>query len=300
MATQWSARVVIGDADRQPELERGVQAALDTVVAEMSQWERNSDLSRFNRAPAGQWQALPSGFAAVIAEALTIAELSDGAFDPTVGKASELWGFGATEVSHVPARDVLTQALAGSGWERLAFDSETSRLRQPGGLALDLSGIAKGFGADRAGETLRNAGAKAFLIDVGGELLGHGVKPDMQPWWVELEMPPGAVLPDLRVALYGLAVATSGDYRRFHELPGGRLSHTLDPTTAAPVENGVASVSVLAKTAMRADALATTLMVLGNQAGAFADRHGIAARIIRRCDGAYIEHITPTLAAMID
>ena len=222
MGTGWSALAVVDTANRQAELECGVQAALDAVVAEMSQWEPDSDIARFNRAPAGSWQTLPRGFAAVMAEALAIAELSDGAFDPTIGQASELWGFGSTPIADLPTRDALEGTLAHSGWQRLTFDAQASRLRQPGGLALDLSGIAKGFGADRAGAALRQLGVTAFLVDVGGELLGCGVKPGMQPWWVELENPPGAALAPFRIALHGLAIATSGDYRRYHDLPGKR------------------------------------------------------------------------------
>jgi thiamine biosynthesis lipoprotein len=300
MGTGWSVLAVVDSVDRQAELERGVQAALDSVVAEMSQWEPDSDISRFNRASPGTWQTLPPDFAKVMAEALAIAELSGGAFDPAIGQASELWGFGASAIADLPRRDTLDEAMSRSGWRSLAFDAEAARLRQPGGLSLDLSGIAKGFGADRAGEALRQSGAKAFLVDVGGELLGYGMKPGMQPWWVELENPPGAMFAPFRVALHGLAIATSGDYRRYHDLPGKRLSHSLDPFTAAPVQNGIASVSVLARTAMRADALATTLTVMGDRSRAFADQHGIAARIVQRDGNTFTEELTDALAAMIE
>ncbi len=300
MGTRWSALAVVDSTDRQAELTRGVQAALDAVVAEMSQWEPDSDISRFNRAPAGTWHAVPAGFSTVMSEALAIAELTDGAFDPTVGKASELWGFGSKAIADLPDGDALKDALAHSGWRKLVFDEQTSRLRQPGGLALDFSGIAKGFGADCAAEALRQMGAHAFLVDVGGELVGQGLKPGMQPWWVELENPPGATLAPFRVALHGLAIATSGDYRRFHDLPGKKLSHNLDPHTATPLENGIASVSVLASTAMRADALATALTVMGSGARTFADRFGIAARIIRRDGNDFAEELTKTLSAMLD
>lgn len=300
MGTSWSALAVVGSADRQAELARGVQAALDAVVAEMSQWEPDSDISRFNRAPAGTWHNLPPGFAAVMAEALAIAELTGGAFDPSIGQASELWGFGAAAIAHLPNQDALEGVMERSGWKHLAYDPQTSRLRQPGGLALDLSGIAKGFGADQAVETLLQMGANAFLVDVGGELVGHGLKPGMQPWWVELENPPAAALPPFRVALHGLAIATSGNYRRFHDLPGKRLSHSIDPATAAPVDNAVSSVSVLARTAMRADALATALTIMGSGARAFADRHGIAARIVQRDGNGFTEELTAALSAMTE
>jgi hypothetical protein len=119
-------------------------------------------------------------------------------------------------------------------------------LFQPGGLRLDLNGIAKGFAVDQVAAALDRAGARSYLVEVGGELRGTGAKPDGQPWWVELERPPTAN-DGLRtlVALHGLSVATSGDYRRFFEHDGRRYAHTLDPATAAPVAHATVSVTVL-------------------------------------------------------
>ncbi|WP_156495456.1 FAD:protein FMN transferase [Croceicoccus estronivorus] len=300
MGTTWSALAALAAPEQSNVLTRAIQAALDRVVAEMSQWERDSDLSRFNRALAGSWHMLPPNFAKVIDEALAMARLSDGAFDPTLGRVTEIWGFGAKAIQSLPNDAAITDALAASGWDKLDFDSGKARLRQPGGLHLDLSGIAKGFGADQAAAVLRNAGIGAFLLDVGGELVGQGVKPDGQPWWVALEDPPGATLPPFRAALYNMAIATSGNYRRFHDIGGARVSHSLDPRTGRPLCNNVVSVSVLTASAMRADALATALTALGDRAGEFARRHDIAARIIRSSDGGHSEEITPTLAAMLE
>lgn len=300
MGTRWSARLVLADAGDATAHAARVQTALDEVVAQMSQWEQDSALSRFNRLPAGTWFELPPEFAEVIAEALDIAALSGGAFDPTLGALADLWGFGAEPVATRPSPSDLAAARDAAGWKRLEFDPDARRLRQPGGLRLDLSGIAKGFGVDRAAAALAEAGLGSFLVEVGGELVGHGVRPDGQPWWVALEDPQGARLAPFRVALFGIAAATSGDYRRFHDVAGQRLPHSLDPRSGGPSTGGTAAVTVLATTAMRADALATALAVLGDEAEAFAAEHGVAARIVRRAGHDCQEVLTPALQAMFD
>jgi thiamine biosynthesis lipoprotein ApbE len=146
-----------------------VQAALDLVVALMSQWEPESDLSRFNRSAPGVWWPVPGEFAHVIAAALEIADKSGGAFDPGLGRLTDAWGFGSKRsVGHVPAA---TEATAG---RTIEFDAATRRIRREGDSALDLSGIAKGYGVDLAAEWLLDKGVRHFLIEVGGELRGEG------------------------------------------------------------------------------------------------------------------------------
>jgi thiamine biosynthesis lipoprotein len=141
---------------------------------------------------------------------------------------------------------------------------------------------------------------------LGGEQRGRGAKPDGTPWWVDLERPAespgeGSGAGDLIVALHGLSVATSGDYRRFFEDGGRRYSHTIDPRAGCPVEHGLASVAVLHPECMIADALATALTVLGAAAGlAYARRRGLAALFIERGPRGIEERMTPSFAAMLE
>jgi thiamine biosynthesis lipoprotein len=178
-------------------------------------------------------------------------------------------------------------------------------LLQPGGIRLDLSSIAKGFGVDQIARYLRRAGFANFLAEVGGELSGEGVKPDGSPWFVELEHPPlagGDLARDAQtlIALHGLSIATSGDYRRSAVWDGRVYSHTIDPRTAMPVEHSLASVTVVAESCMIADALATALMVLGPvTTQEFAERHGIAARFIVREGAGFGVLMTPAMSAML-
>ncbi len=285
MGTSWSARIVDG-SDR---CVAAVETVLIRVIAQMSNWEADSDICRFNRTPLGQWMTLPADMLTVLRGGLEIARISDGAFDPAIGRAVDHWGFGPLSgpASHAP-----------DPWRAIEVDGD--RARRTRDVTLDFSGIAKGFAVDAVADALREAVHGDFLIEIGGELRGEGVKPDMQPWWVDVEAPPGLPLPTLRVALCGLSVATSGDYRRFRTEGNRRLSHSIDPRTGAPIANDVASVTVLHESAMLADAWATTITVLGPDKGmALATRQGLAALLIRREGAGGREYMTPGLAAML-
>ena len=222
MGTTWSVRLVAPPTADARALTAMAQRALDAVVREMSPWEPLSDLSRYNRAAAGSWTPLPPAFAQVLRCALQVAEATGGAFDPTLGALVDLWGFGPRPFSGAPPdADDIAGAREAAGWRHVALDGDA--LFQPGGLRLDLNGIAKGFAVDQVAAALDRAGARSYLVEVGGELRGTGAKPDGQPWWVELERPPTASGGEVTVvALHDLAVATSGDYRRFFDHDGRR------------------------------------------------------------------------------
>jgi thiamine biosynthesis lipoprotein len=180
------------------------------------------------------------------------------------------------------------------------LDRAGRRLLQPGGAVLDLSSIAKGYAVDRLARCLERRGLHHYLVEVGGELRGAGVKPDGHPWWVEIEGVPDAGGAQAIVALHGLSIATSGDYRQYFTQNRRRVSHTLDPRTGWPIAHDVASVTVLAPTCMAADALSTVLTVLGPVAGlAFAERRALAARFLVRRAGALEEIHTPAWKALL-
>ncbi len=298
MGTSWCVRFDARSRVDVAALDRAIVARLAGLVAEMSHWAPQSLLSRYNRAAAGTWFALPPDFARCMTQGLSIARTTDGAFDPAIGRIVDAWGFGATGQPGRPDDATIAQARALSGWQRLtlatqAMATQRAMLHQPGGVALDLSGIAKGHAVDAVADLLRAHGIEHALVEIGGELVGRGVKPDGDPWWVDLESPPGVVLPPLRIALHGLAVATSGDYRRG--------AHTLDPRTGRPIATGVVSASVIHATAAAADAFATALSVLGPVEGlALASDLGIAARLVTVIDGREAEHLSPALHTMLD
>lgn len=301
MGTTWSARMLVPpgvDSD----LEAALQCELNEIVAQMSHWEEASLLSRYNRAPGGSWHALPPRFFEVADCALQIHEDTAGAYDPAAGTLVGLWGFGP-HARHdgtgfrPPSPHEVAGALARRAGATPELDRAGRRLLQPGGAQLDFSSVAKGYGVDRLGLCLERHGVRHYLVEVGGELRGAGMKPDGEPWWVEIEgVPDAGPAPQAVVALHGLAVATSGDYRSFfldeqREHGPRRISHTLDPRSGQPIANGVASCTVVAGTCMAADALSTALTVMGTDAGLpFADARGIAARYLVRRDGRLTEH----------
>ena len=306
MGTTWSVKLAVPQGWSNPDIRRGIVAELDRVIAQMSTWEADSSISRFNRAVPGTWQSLEDEFFIVVEAALSCAALSSGAYDPTVGPAVDLWGFGPRPRHEaIPGSDAIAKAREHIGWSRLTLDAGRRRLLQPGNVQLDLSSIAKGFGVDQVARYLRRVGFAHFLVEVGGELSGEGVKPDGAPWFVELEHPPqeGADMAkgaEALIALHGLSVATSGDYRRTSVWDGRVYSHTIDPRTAAPVDHALASVTVVAESCMIADALATALMVMGpSPARALAEREGIAARFIARESSGFSVSMSTAMSAML-
>jgi len=304
MGTSWSVKFVGSDATAAT-LQRIIPSALDRVVAQMSPWESDADISRFNRLPPGEWQQLPPETVRVMQCALQIAGESSGAYDPTLGALVDLWGFGPRGGrSAPPAAAEVTSLHHPDGWRRLELDAVARRLRRQGPTGpIDLCGIAKGFAVDLVMEALHEQGVHHALVEIGGELLGRGIKPDGNPWWVELDRPAGSRPAEapLLVALHDLAIATSGRERSFAS--GGRhYSHTLNPRTGYPIANGMVTATVLHGSCMAADAYATALMVLGPEAGlAFATRHELAALILFEDeDGAVLrEQTTPQLDAML-
>ncbi|WP_421995716.1 FAD:protein FMN transferase [Roseococcus sp.] len=297
MGTTWSVRY-LGRVETSA-LRPGIEARLETVLAQMSGWRADSDLRRFNAAPAGSRHRLPAEFLTVLTCGLEIAALSGGAFDPAMAPLVDLWGFGPVPAAEgTPQAGDIARALAKPG---LALDG--GALFQPGGLGLDFSGIAKGYAVDLVAEHLIAQGLGSFLVEIGGELRGLGMKPDGSPWWVAIESVPGTSTEqeDFVVALHGLSIATSGDYRRFFEQDGRRYGHTLDPRTGWPVAHDVASVTVLHPSCMRADAWATALYVLGPSEGLeLAARHGLSALFVTREEGGLAERMSPAFAAMLD
>ena len=298
MGTSWSARLMLPAGVRSKLGER-MQAELDGIVDEMSHWLPESTLGRYNRAPAGSWTDIPPRFAEVLDYALGVFEASGGAYDPFAGALVNLWGFGPERRYdqagfYAPAPAAVQEVLAQRASLHPEFDRAAARLLQPGGALLDLSSVAKGYAVDRLAFCLEQHGVRHYVVEIGGELRGAGTKPDGQPWWVTLEGVPGAGSVETVAALHGLAVATSGDYRRYFQQGNHRVSHTLDPRTGYPIANSVASSTVLASTCMAADALSTTITVLGAEAGlAFAEERGLAARLLlRRAHHPGLEEIT--------
>lgn len=299
MGTRWNAKAITPPDFDARAAEAEMRAALEIIIAQMSSWDPNSALSRFNEADAGAAVTLPEHFLAVLTCALKVARETDGAFDPSLGALVDLWGFGAMPQARDPQAHEIGRALKAAGWSKVDLTSAT--LRQPGGLQLDLSGIAKGYAVDELARVLSARDLNSYLVEIGGDVRGAGVKPDAQPWWVDVEEPPGSPRGPMLLAAHNVAIATSGDYQRFGALGDRRIAHTIDPRTGWPLEDSPASVSVIHPSCMLADAYATALMVMGADAGlAFAQEHGLAARFVASAARGFEETLTPAFAGMLD
>jgi len=309
MGCDWTVSFVTGPDSDAAQLSCGIESMLADVVRQMSTWESDAAISVFNRAAAGTWLPLPFGFAQVLACALHVARASDGALDPTAGALTTLWGFGPAGRYHqpgfaMPAAADIEAARQRGGWHRLQVDGDAMRLHQPGGMELDLSAVAKGFAVDEVSRYLRRMGARHHLVDIGGELRGAGMKPDGQPWWVDVQLPSGAGAAPTstftRIALHDLAVATSGDYLQGFRANGRWYSHCIDPRSGYPIDNGVCSVTVLHDECMLADAWSTALMVLGPAAGrGVAESQQLAAQWLVREGEGVAEHCSSAYLALV-
>ena len=297
MGTSWTVRGFAPAAFDPTRLERDVVSTLDLIVQQMSPWVATSELSRFNALAAGEHILLPREILEVLQTALTIAAESDGAFDPTLGALVNLWGFGPNAAPNTPTQSDLAAARASANWRRVALSGAT--LTQAGDVQLDLNGIAKGYAVDRIAACLTAAGLTSHLVEIGGELRGAGVKPDGEPWWAEIEAPPGFDRARTLAALYDLSLATSGDYRRGEIVNGALIAHTISPSTGAPIDNGLAAATVFHPSCMHADAYATALSVMGlERAQQFATTRDIAAIFVQREAAGFTEHLTPLAQQM--
>lgn len=283
MGTRFSARFHAPLAADVRAIGQALAAAVGAVDRQMSNWNPASDLSRLNRTPPGTWTPVPADLATVLARAMAIGRETGGAFHIGLGDLVDAWGFGP---SRAPAPDQLPAAAQArpSIDALLEVDAAGGRARRLASVALDLCGIAKGFGVDALARVLQAHGIGHWLVGIDGELRAHGGKPDGTAWAIALEAPDDARRAAMAVIELGdAAIATSGDYRHCTTVQGQRLSHTMDPRTQAPLVDAPASVTVIAPSCMDADAYATALMVLGEADGrALAQRLGLDTLVVRR------------------
>jgi len=289
MGTSYSVKIAPAPAESQRQaLARQIDARLSEINARMSTYLADSDLMRFNAATSTDWQPAPDDIVALVERAARVSELSDGAYDITVGPLVSLWGFGSAGSRDTPPTKREIEALLASvGYRHLHTRRTPPALRKSvPGLQIDLSSIAKGWAVDQVAALLVDQGFDNVLVEIGGEIQARGERQPGSPWRVAIEQPVEAQRVAMRVvALRDMAMATSGDYRNFFAAGGRRYSHTIDPRTGLAVQHRLASVSVFADNCTDADAWATALLALGEQrAPALADALGIKALFVVRTD----------------
>jgi thiamine biosynthesis lipoprotein len=304
MGTTYTVKLFRGRGGEAGEtLQVAIDALLEEVNDQMSTYRPDSELSRFNASPTLEWFPVSDATARVAMEALETSRLSGGAFDVTVGPLVNLWGFGPQpRKAEEPSEQSLATAMDRVGYENLSVRETPPALRKRrADLYVDLSAIAKGFAVDAVAELLDGRGVESYLVEIGGELRARGLKQDGAPWAVAIERPSsGERAIEAVVGLEDLSIATSGDYRNYVEVDGKRLSHTINPRTGRPVAHTLASVSVVAPSAMRADALATAIMVLGPEAGyRLAVEESLAVLLTIKSKDGFVTRSTPVFQEIL-
>jgi thiamine biosynthesis lipoprotein len=279
------------------EVRRGVDGLLARLEQAMSTYRDDSDVCRFSAHRGTNWFAVPADMARVATEALRVSKLTNGAFDVTADPLVRLWGFGPQRrTGAAPSSKAIEAARQHVNWRKLEARLDPPALRKSDpDIAVDLSGIAKGYAVDAIAARLESLGIHDWLVGVAGELRARGNSKAGRPWRVGIEKPLDEDRAIERVIeLKDCAVSTSGDYRNFFIADGQRYGHVIDPRSGRPAANHVASASVVATSSARADALATALMVLGPDAGhALAVREGLPCLFILRGEEGLSERMTP-------
>mgnify|MGYP001815165060 FL=1 len=293
MGTTWHVTyVTLDNLPVEGEILAGIEARLEAVNASMSTYREDSEISLVNAAPPDTWLGISADFHRVLATALEVGRLSEGAYDVTVGPLVNLWGFGPQSTPDAvpePARVAALLQQVGQG--KLRLDGEGARIRKLADLSLDFSSLAKGYAVDQIALWLEQQGITRYLVEVGGEMRVAGLSGRGDPWRIAIEEPEiDARGVAAAVELSDAAIATSGDYRNYFELDGQRYSHSIDPRTGVPVAHELVSVTVVHPSAMVADAWATALIVLGpERAAEVAESQGLAVYFIQ-CDGDGFAH----------
>ena len=258
----------------------------------------SSEITRVNQQAAAEPVAVSQDFYIVLKTALDFAQLTDGAFDPTVGPLVKLWGFG--KEPRVPSQEEIEAAKKFVGWQNVLLDDEPKGLTDQdaggqnssqdqnaggshksdtdqkvaaaqmvrfakAGIRLDLGAIAKGYAADCLVDILREQGVKRASISLGGNVYVYGKKPGGSLWSVAIRDPNRPGQNSFLLKTQNATVVTSGAYERFFEQNGKIYGHIFDPATGFPSQSGLASVTIVSQTSMIADALSTSLFVLGMQ-----------------------------------
>jgi thiamine biosynthesis lipoprotein len=283
MGTFFDIQVVGEDEDRARSAIAEAFAEIARVEELLSEWRESSQISEVNRNAGRGPVVVGPELYTVIERSIRISELTGGAFDVTFAACGGLWSF---REGRVPAAEQIEACLDHVGYGRLRLDPGASSIELPAeGMRIGIGGIGKGFGVDRAAELLESHGFSDYIVDGGGDVRLSGATVG-RPWRV------GIAHPRRRGELYGRieanrgAVVTSGDYERYFERDGRLYHHILDPATGRPATRSVA-VTVMAPTALEADALATGLFVLGPDEG---------TALVERLDGVEALFFAPGLA----
>lgn len=300
MGSTYSVKYVRSRATpEQAYLQEGIESILAEIDVQMSTYRDDSLLEGFNRAPAGSCQPMPEAVLELVRVGETLNRSSEGALDLTLDPLLKLWGFGPRgRNEQVPDAQAIAEARERTGHQFLSIEGE--QLCKSADIQLDFNSLAAGYAVDRMADWLEKQGVNRYLVEATGELKARGRKPDSSAWRIAVEAPRDDQRVAQRIlALDGLGVSTSGDYRNYFEQDGQRYSHTLDPRSGRPISHTLAAVTVVHPQTVQADALSTLLMVLGPEQGmAYAEREGLAALFVQRRGESFVSQASPAFDAL--
>lgn len=244
-------------------LQKEIEAQLKSVNDALSMFDKKSIITAVNN---NEPVKLNDMFVNVFKLAQSISEDTDGAFDITVAPLVNAWGFGYKSGA-LPTQQDIDSIRAFVGYQKVKLSGMRIQ-KEDARLTLDCSAIAKGYGTDVVARYFLREGIKNFMVEIGGEIVTHGVNPKRQQWSIGIEKPVEdslAMKSELLTVLKvdDIAMATSGNYRNFYYKDGKKYAHTIDPKTGFPVQHNILSATVLAKQCAVADAYATAFMVMG-------------------------------------
>ncbi|HSG28632.1 MAG TPA: FAD:protein FMN transferase [Candidatus Krumholzibacterium sp.] len=242
---------------------------LHRLESMMSNWIGDSELSRLNAAVGPAPVSVSPELFEIIELSLRYSSLTGGAFDATARPIVRLWGFQRSEgepgPGDIPTDGEIAAALGLCGYSRVKLDAEALTVTLPEGMQIDLAGIGKGYGVDRCVKILREGGVTSALVNLSGNMYAIGTPPGREGWSIGLRDPHGGNGIVGRFRITDEAVATSGNYENFVVIGDRRYGHIVDPRTGTTVDH-LLSVTIVAPSAVEADALSTGFFVLGPRA----------------------------------
>ncbi len=303
MGTTYQVTIV-AEAGRSAEnLQEKIDQELESINQSMSTYRKDSEISRFNDLRETEKKFIISDdFQEVLRVARTVHQLTGGAWDGTVTPLVKLWGFMSEKLpSSIPDKKEIQRILPHVGFNKIIISGNNYMLKKDPQTTLDLGSIAKGHGVDKISGLLLKEGFQNFIVEIGGEIYASGANSEGGPWRVGINTPDKTAPSDLvykTFTLADMAMATSGDYRSLIEIDGHRYSHVINPKTGYPVQTGVTSASVFARTCTFADGLATAVMVMGVEKSLelinrLSDVEALI--VVRNTDGTFTDHYSDGL-----
>ncbi|MEN0584013.1 MULTISPECIES: FAD:protein FMN transferase ApbE [unclassified Kosakonia] len=305
MGTFWRVSVVDISPQQAQSLQQKIQTQLDADDHLMSTWKDDSALMRFNHSTSTAPWPVSAAMADIVTTSLRVGEKTEGAMDITVGPLVNLWGFGPDKQPvKTPGQAQIDAAKARTGLAHLTVINRAGEQflqKDLPDLFVDLSTVGEGYAADHLARLMEQEGIARYLVSVGGALASRGMNAQGQPWRVAIQKPTDREnVAQAVVDINGHGISTSGSYRNYYELDGKRISHIIDPRSGRPIQHALVSVTVIAPTALEADAWDTGLMVLGTeQAKEVVTREGLAVFMIIKDGDGFRTWMSPQFSAFL-